>query len=106
MTAFGFTDVLSVEAIVNDLLRMENEPYRKFLVERLDWCEELFAALRGVRRWFTRRLLRSMSGGPGWRRIVSPPSAGSLAFTDIRQLRAWNCARYRFWQLPVQLPFS
>lgn len=47
MERFGFVDVLSVESIVNDLLREGHEPYRRFLMERMSWCDEMFAALLG-----------------------------------------------------------
>jgi hypothetical protein len=44
---FGFVDVLSVESMVNDLLRAGHEPYRRFLKERWSWCDEMFSALLG-----------------------------------------------------------
>ena len=47
METFGFTDVLSVEAIINELLRTKNERYVSFLRERHSWCKGLFAALAG-----------------------------------------------------------
>lgn len=47
MEEFGFADVLSVEAIIGDLLRTENRAYTKFVEERERWCAELFRAMLG-----------------------------------------------------------
>lgn len=44
---YGLADVLSMEAIVNDLLREENRPYREYIEKRMRWCDDLFSALLG-----------------------------------------------------------
>lgn len=46
MEEFGFTDVLSVEEIIGDLLRTENRAYLSFITERERWCSELFRAMQ------------------------------------------------------------
>jgi hypothetical protein len=43
----GFADVLSLETIVNDLLRWENREIRTFIETRSGWCNQLFSGIAG-----------------------------------------------------------
>jgi hypothetical protein len=47
MAETGLADVLSLEEIVRDLLDSGNEEYIRFVQERADWCNHLWAALLG-----------------------------------------------------------
>lgn len=47
MSQYGFVDVLSIESMVNDLLRSGHEPFREFLRVRQAWCKEMFTKLMG-----------------------------------------------------------
>lgn len=42
---FGFFDVLSVESVINELLRTNNQDFQSFVTQRRIWCDELFAAM-------------------------------------------------------------
>jgi hypothetical protein len=44
---FGFTNVLSLEMIVIDLLQWENSEFHSFVETRSGWCDELFTGIRG-----------------------------------------------------------
>ncbi len=44
----GFRDVLSLEAIINDLLGWENQDYTELIRRYETWCGELFARLRSL----------------------------------------------------------
>ena len=40
--AYALSEVLTLENIVNDLIQWDSPIYREFLVERADWCSQLF----------------------------------------------------------------
>jgi hypothetical protein len=42
---YRIADVLSLKKIINDLVSKKDDPYRKFLEERLEWCRHLFQRL-------------------------------------------------------------
>jgi hypothetical protein len=43
---YGFSDVLSVERCIEDLISWKNESYLQLLEEREEWSSSLFRALR------------------------------------------------------------
>ena len=48
MTHYGLGDVLSVEAIINDLLSWQNQDYAELIRKYGGWCGELFTGLRSM----------------------------------------------------------
>jgi hypothetical protein len=48
MAQYGFKDVLSLEGIVSDLVRWQNQDYARLIHTYEVWCGELFAGLRSL----------------------------------------------------------
>jgi len=44
---FGFADILSVQDIINKLIKARDAEYLAFLSKRSNWCRQLFDALEG-----------------------------------------------------------
>lgn len=44
---YGFSDILTVESCIRDLVRWSNTEYADLLEKYESWCGELFGALKG-----------------------------------------------------------
>jgi len=47
MKEYGLADVLSLQEIVDDLVKWNNRKYYELVEERAKWCQELFEFLKG-----------------------------------------------------------